>query len=445
MSSIGSSTNLSSLLRQAIKDPDAHQPKPFSAEGPELRSQSGFAGVRREVDDDRFTGSGLNLKLELSSGQSIRLDIQKSISGRVKHIELSTQGELSKDDQQRLEQFVKKLSSSMDDLFSGNNQSKGLFDFAKVSGVKDIDLTIQQDNGTNKQRLEFEKQAQANGRNELDAQWVRQNKTTGEKEHHSLALSHQARDLIGFYGQIDPGWIMQQVEAGMGILGNDHTGDNPLKQSVTGFFVSGVQALFNQANDGYQMLQDLGANARDAKNFIGKSIQAITPSNEKPVDGSLGSELDKNQAMNGMPDLQAHFASEREGGHGGSYKLTMELSQMSHFSADINEDIQSQDQIRRLLLNYESETDKKQYEYQWRRDEQYRQGSNPESGTTSYYKLTDEYQSVLRQNGQERREQGHFLQRTEYKGNNQQTNPMHNGYMPSSTHISRGQNINNIA
>jgi|GEM_PF-2297792 len=461
---------LSGLLAQVAKNPNQaikteSAPAPVLDGTSPLRLMSGFAGVRKEVADDGYVGSGLNLKLELSSGQSIELDIQQTLGGGIRNVDLNVKGdgELSQGDQEKLKQFLNKLGDAVDGLFSGNGAGQGIFDFANMSGIKDVELSVQQDVGNTKQRLEFEKSNNALGRKEVEAEWSRYDHATGMKEQHNLALSKQAREVSSAYGQMDYQWVVDQVIAGMGILGNAHTGESSIQSRVTDFFVSSVQALFQETQKGHDVLQGLGASAQDSKQFIGRTINALAsqsaashqdknadPNNMpgKAVEtGTQAGEANAGQgSVNALPDFTAHFASKREGSGNahasGSYNLSMEVSQQTHSMHGLTKDDSTQAQFRRLLLEYESQGNKQQYEYNWKHDEavvdRYKNGSL-EHG---YFKVSDLQQGILTNADGVRDEVSSYLARTEYSADDNNKPALQNSYIKPSTYTQRGGNVN---
>lgn len=462
--------SLSGLLAQVAKNPNqAIQSEltsaPVLAEDSPLRLMSGFAGVRKEVADEGYVGSGLNLKLDLSSGQSIELDIQQTLGGGIRNVDLNIKGdgELSQQDQDKLKQFLGKLGEAVDSLFSGQGAGQGIFDFANMSGIKDVELTVQQDVGNTKQRLEFEKSNNALGRKEVEAQWSRYDHTTGMEEQHNLALSKQAREVSSAYGQMDYQWVIDQVSAGMGVLGNAHTGESAIQSRVTDFFVSSVQALFQETQKGHSLLQDLGASAQDSKQYIGRTINALAtqsaslhsnkqtdPNNMPGKAVETGTQNPEQAAgkgsVNALPDFQADFASKREGSGNahasGSYNLSMAISQQTHSMKGETKDDSTQAQFRRLLLEYESQGNKQQYEYNWMHDEavvdRYKNGSL-EHG---YFKVSDLQQGILTNADGVRDETSSYMSRTEYSAADKNTPALQNSYIKPSTYTERGGSVN---
>lgn len=205
--------------------------------------------------------------------------------------------------------------------------NKSLFYFANVSGIKDIELKVQQQNGNTKQRLEFEKQYQVNGRKEIEAQWLRHDLKTGSQEQHNLVLSKQAREVTTSYGQNYYQWVVDQVQAGMGILGNTHTGNSSIQSRVSDFFISGVHSLLNEVQKGKELLNNMGANIEDAQKLLGRTVQALsakangeyisknaTPNNmpgQAVVTGN-NQQSAQGSGVNGLPDFKAYFVSKKE-------------------------------------------------------------------------------------------------------------------------------------
>ncbi len=429
-----------------------------SANNP-LRSNTGFAGVTRNVADDKYVGSGLNLKLDLSSGQSIELDIQQTIGGGIRNVSLETKGELSLGDQEKLKQFLAKLSNAIDGLFTGSG-GQAAFDFANMSGIKDIELNVQLDGVSDRQRLEFEKHHTQHGRKEIEAQWSRYDHITGMEEQHNLALSKQPQEVASAYGAMDYQWVVDQVTAGMGILGNVYTGEYSIQKRVTDFFTSAVHSLFNEAQKGHELLQNLGASADDSKRFIGRTINALsakTPDNhEQNINNMPGQQVASGSdnssgagRTNALPDFKAHFASKRSA-HGnsnanGSCNLSMEVSQSSNTLQGATQNDTTQIQFRRLLLEYESQGEKQKYEYQWQHNEfvvdRYNQGLLQHG----YFKIEDLQQGLLTNADGNRKETATYMRRTEYDANDKNNPSMKNSYIKPKTYIERGHNVNYTA
>lgn len=444
---------------QVAADPSvASEPSSSAAlsDSNSLASQSGFAGVRRSVSSDRYVGSGLQLQLELSSGQSIELNIEKRVSGGVREVSLTTHGEISKEDQAKLKHIFTKISETLDAMFASGTDApqQGAFDFANMTGVKDIELTVQQDKGNIKQRLEFEKQHSANGRKEVEAQWSRYNHATGQNEQHNFALSKQPREAAMAYGQMDYQWVVDQVTAGMGILGNSHTGESSLQHRVTDFFVAGIHALFSDSQKSQSLLQGLGAFANDAKQLIGQTIRAVTAeqntqpkqhgNTNMPGEAIIQTQQDGRQAMSSLPDFKADFASTRNaaGNGDGRYNLTMAISQTSHLMQGATEEDTTQAQFRRLLLKYDSKNTQQEYEYNWRHDEVFINRYKNGLLEKGYVKVEDLQQGILSSLNQSREETRRFMQRTEYEATKRDDQSMQNSYVSPDIYTEQGRNVN---
>ncbi len=452
---VTNSSSLSQLIRQVAVAPNSVM-KP-QVDGPMLQANPaaslsthlGFAGVRQSVTSDDFVGSGLHLSLTLSSGQDITLNIEKSVGGGLKDVRLQTSGVLNVDDEEKLEQFLTELSQSVDAIFLGEAGRDGLFDFANMKGVNDVALTIQQDKGNLKQRLEFEKQHTEYGRKEVEGEWSRYNHLTGEQEQHNFALSKQPRDVTTAYGQMDYQWVVDQVSAGMGVLGNAHTGDSSTQTRVTDFFVSAIHSLFNESQKGHQLLQSLGASAHASKALIGQTIRGLSDqsvsANNMP--GTVMQQgHDEAQKMNGLADFKADFSSKRDTqgrvNANGEYNLSMSISQVSRTLQGATQDDSSQTQFRRLLLKYESQGQKQEYEYNWKHDDILINRFTNGALEQTYFKLTDLQQGILSTHNGRREEVSEFMQRKEYLANNQNTPTIQNSYTKPNVYTEQVHNVN---
>lgn len=148
--------NISSLLGQLAKQTHANtvrQPALSPASSPQ---ESDADSARAKVSQKSFSGSELNLKLDLASGQEIELNIRINQAGGLSELALETRSQLSLGDEEKLNSFLQQLSQSVDALFNGRAEGSNVFEFANLSGVEDIDLDIYQDNGNEKQILDFE-------------------------------------------------------------------------------------------------------------------------------------------------------------------------------------------------------------------------------------------------------------------------------------------------
>lgn len=451
------SNSISGLLMQVAKDPRAlvNPPKSdiqtFASETQSLGRESGFIGVKRNVEDERFVGSGLQLELELSSGQVINLNIEKRLSGGVRDVSLQTSGELSEEDADKLKRVFEQLGNAVDALFmsdAGNKES--VFDFVNMQGIKDIEFTAQVHEGNTKQRLEFEKHHTDYGRKEIEAQWSRYHQLTGQKEQHDLALSKEPKDAAMAYGKMDYQWVVDQVKAGLGVIGNEHTGDLSIQNRVSDFFVSAVHSLFSESQNSHRLLQSLGVAPSDSKNTIGKTIRVMTSEkmNNKNGTANLDGSNKGLSGVSGLQDFKAHFSSQQNhsgaGRNNGKYNLAMEISQTTHLTQGINEDEKTQAQFRRFSLMYESQLGREEYEYNWRHDETYINQYHKGLLEKGYVKIEDIQKGVLFSAESIRDERSHFMQRKEYdaKGNNQPS--LKHGYVKPETYTERGSSINHI-
>ena len=450
-----SSSSLSGLLNQVAMNPSSVLESPKQSLLPVENTLDSARRARPNVSHKKYVGTGLHLKLGFSSGQSIELKIDQSVSGRVRDVSLTLSHELSTEDSEKLKQVFLQISKTLEGMFSGGANQQASFDFANIKGVKDIALAAQQDQVNLKQRLEFEKNLVGNGRKEIEAQWYQYNHLNGQQEQHNLALSKQPKDVLNTYGRMDYQWVIDQVKAGMGILGNEHTGDSSLKGRVTDFFISGVQALFQESQTGQTLLQSIGATPKEATVVMGQAIRALTAdqfnkkSSVSDMPGQSVSEANHSK-INGLPDFKADFSSKRSQSGNlnsrGRYNLTMEVSQSSHLVQGKTEDDSTQTQSRRLLLKYDSQLGKKEYEYNWRHDEVLI--NRFESGflASAYYKVGDLQQGILSTLGSGKREEtSEYMQRREYdaKDNNQPS--VKNSYIKPSVFTERGSNVNYTA
>ena len=452
---VSNSHSLASLIRQVAVDPNGMRTSSLSVPSfnqeptNNLNEQAGFAGVRRNAADDNFVGSGIHLELELSSGQSVVLSIEKSLGGSSHAVRLDTQGVLNPDDAQKLKQFLTELSESVTALFSDDAAREGLFDFANMQGIQDIDLSVQQNKGNLKQRLEFEKQITQYGRKEVVGEWSRYNRLNGEQALHNFALSKQPKDVAAVYGQMDYQWVIDQVTAGMGVLGNAHTGDYSTQSQVTDFFVSAIHSLFNESRKGHELLQDLGASSQASKNLVGQTIRALShqASSVKNMPGVAVQEGDHSASkMNGLSDFKADFASKRDVKGSvnarGEYNLTMAVSQISRSFQGANDDITNQTQFRRLLLEYDSQGEKQSYEYNWKHDEAVINRLVNGKLEKAYFKVSDLQQGILNTLNGQRNETSEYMQRKEYNAGDNDSPALQNNYIKPSTYTQQGRNVN---
>ncbi|WP_396586282.1 hypothetical protein [Bermanella sp. R86510] len=451
---ISTSNTLTSLIQQVAANPNAArtqpvQVNPFNTEAKQgLNQTSGFAGVRRHVSEDRFMGSGIALELALSSGQNISLTIEKGVSGAVRNINFETSGLLNPEDEEKIKQFFTQLSESIDTLFSQQESDSNLFDFVNMQGIKDVELSVQKNKGNLQQRLEFEKQVNGNGRKEVSGEWSRYDRLDGSREQHNFALSKQSKDIAAAYGQMDYQWVVEQVTAGMAILGNPYTGDQATQLQVSNFFVSATHALFDNAQKGYELFQHLGASSLDSKAFVGKAIRALSPSSDvsQTMPGSAVQQgSDGAQSMNGLDDFKADFASKRQSGgmnNSGGYKLSMAISQVSRSIQGSSDDKDSQTQFRRLLLEYESKGEKQSYDYRWKHDEALINRFINGVLDKGYFKVSDIQQGILNNQSGQREELASYMQRNEYRAEDNNKPAAQHGYIKPERYREHSHRVN---
>lgn len=449
------SQSITGLIKQVAAQPSAVQSKrkpdlaSVNTQSEDLNTNIGFAGVTRNAANDRFVGSGLHLELELSSGVLITLSIEKSVGGGPQNIHLQTDGELNPEDAKKLKQFLTGLSESVDALFSDKPTHPELFEFANMRGIKDIELSVQQDKGNIKQRFEFEKHTTQYGRKEVSGEWSRYDHLSGAQEQHNFALSKQPKDVAAAYGQMDYQWVVEQVKAGMGILGNSYTGDGSTQAQVTDFFVSALHSLFDQSRKGDALLQTLGATALNSKALIGQTIRALTDQ-VSSIQDMPGSAVQRGsgdgQKMNGLADFTADFASSRDHlgpmSSNGEYNLSMAISQVSRSFQGASEDDSTQTQFRRLILEYASQGETQSYEYNWRHDEAVINRFLNGALQQSYFKLSDLQQGLLNTTNGQREEVANFMKRKEYRAEDVNTPALKNGYIRPTTYTEQGRNVN---
>ena len=373
--------NVSSLLSQLAKQPmtdTVKQPSPPQSNSDEP--------VRAEVSQKSFSGSGLNLELSLASGQEIELSIRINQAGGLSQLELVSDTELSIEDQDKLENFLKQLSSSVADLFSGKGGSD-TFSFANQRGIKDIELNVYQDNGNEKQILSFDKEGRGSGR-KVEALWSEYDRANGIEEHHDFTLTKQAKreDQTAIYGSMNYQWLLDQVDTAMSAVDDKQQG-----KELADFFNSGIRALFSTASSGDTLLKQLGANSQQAKEFIGRSIQVLASDYNSPSPRS------QQKQMNALPDFNMTFSSQRltQGASQNQYQLNMSISQNSDQAINEEESKSYQTQNRRLRMDYQSARQQAIYEYTWTRDESLRNVFEEGRLTSSHYKIEERIQSQL--------------------------------------------------
>ncbi|MFY0641875.1 MAG: hypothetical protein JXR16_12565 [Bermanella sp.] len=248
---------------------------------------------------------------------------------------------------------------------------------------------------------------------------------------------------------MDYQWVVDQVTAGMGVLGNAHTGDHSTQSQVTDFFVSAIHSLFNESRKGHELLQNLGASAQTSKNLVGQTIRALShqASSVQNMPGVAVQKGDHSASkMNGLSDFKADFASKRDvkGSENaqGEYNLTMAISQISRSFQGANDDTTNQTQFRRLLLEYESQGEKQSYEYNWKHDEAVINRLVNGKLEKAYFKVSDLQQGILNTLNGQRNETSEYMQRKEYNADDNDSPALQNNYIKPSTYTQQGHNVN---
>lgn len=375
------STDLSAALSQLARRPSLTLPGTAGAPTASQPVSSSDAGQNTPeqalpAHQQSNIGSGLKLSLTLHSGQDIDLSIRLNQTGGISQLQLNSDTPLSDDDQQKLQDFLAQLSDAVGQLFqTDQSSSNGLFDFANMDGIEDIDLDLYQDNGYKKQILEFDKEGSGSDK-KVEAELYRYNRSTGAEDQHNLKLSKQSRNDNNAYGGMNYQWLFQQVDQALNVLG-DSAGGEQNRQSVAAFFKSGIRALFETANSGHELLQQLGASAEQSRQFIGRSINVLA---------------NEHKASN-LADFKADFSSQRhirgQGEANGNYELALQISQLSHSSYDQGSDSTLTSQNRRLRLEYESAERQAIFEYTWVRDESLREVKQQGQLQSSHYRLDE--------------------------------------------------------
>jgi len=374
---------VSSLLSQLAK-----QRMTDTTRQPTLTPVKNEEPVRAAVSQNSFSGSGLNLELTLASGQEIELDIRINQAGGLSQLELVSDTELSIEDQDKLSSFLKQLSGAVSDLFKGKGGAD-TFNFANQNGIEDIELNVYQDDGNNKQTLNFDKEGRGSGR-KVEASWREYDRAKGIEEYHDFSLTKQAKrdDQTAIYGATSYQWLLDQVDTAMSSLDDKSQG-----KVLANFFNSGIRALFSTVSSGNALLQNLGASGRQAKEFIGRSIQVLAS------DHSINNQAQKSnqqKQMNALPDFNMTFSSERQTSNtaNNDYQLNMSISQNSDQA--IGEDDKSyQSQNRRLRMDYQSARQQAVYEYTWTRDESLRNVFEKGGLASTHYRIEERIQSQL--------------------------------------------------
>jgi hypothetical protein len=371
---------VSSLLSQLAK-----QPMTDTTRKPIIAPINSDEPVRAAVSQNSFSGSGLNLELNLSPGQDVEVSIRINQAGGLSQLELVSDSELSITDQNKLSEFLKQLSSAVTDLFNGKGGTD-TFSFANQNGIEDIELHVYQDNGNEKQTLTFDKEGRGSGR-KIEASWREYDRANSVEEHHDFSLTKQAKrdDQTAIYGATSYQWLLDQVDTAMTALD-----DKPQGKALANFFNSGIRALFSTVNAGSTLLQELGAGGAQAKEFIGRSIQVLASDHLAKKTGS------EQKQMNALPDFNMSFSSQRQtlGSTQNEYQLDMSISQNSDQA--LGEDDKSyQTQNRRLRMDYQSARQQAVYEYTWTRDESLRNVFEKGSLASTHYRIEERIQSQL--------------------------------------------------
>lgn len=364
---ISSTNHLSGILQQLGRSPQSlasgvqNTSTENGTERQVLRSQS-------TVGSDQFVGSGVKLELDLSSGQTVKLDVQYSQSGMLRHVSMLSAHTMSEQDQALLNQFLTELSDVVESMFKGDTH-RDLFNFSHIHGVKQIDLDVQTDDGNGKRQLSFELSQYENGRKEVEALWQQKDRAAGVSEQHGFSLNHSKKEASSSYGAMDYQWIIEQIEAGVGAMGSQS--GHPVSSDQTSmqdFFVSGLSVLFGVMKKGQSVMERLGVMPDQANRFLGQTIRAL--SHEQSKAHPVGAQ----NFLNALPDFDASFWSKRESSNGsqqaGDYDLSMNISQSSRIVYDEEEEKTYHSQTRRLLVELEQKGEVKSYEYRWQQNEQ---------------------------------------------------------------------------
>jgi len=364
---------LSNVLAQASRNADSlAQTRTLQEGGDEADSEKSQPGR------NSFSGSGLSLDLELASGQKIDLEIRINQAGGISRLELDSRHELDPKDQQKLQSFLDELAESVDALFSGKANGEGLFDFANGSGIKDVELSLYQDDGNKKQMLEFEKSGEI-GRKEVEAELYSYDRHTRSEEQHQLKLSRQGKNSSDIYGPNSYQWIQQQIDNALTVVE-----DKGLAQQLGSFFKSGISALFGTASRGQSLLEELGASAQQAQKLVGQSIKVLATDKAQQIN---------DRSANGLPDFNAEFSSSRSvrGAEQADldYDLALNISQLSRQSKNSQTEQVSETQNRRLRMEYESVRQQAVYEYTWTRDESIRNVFEKGQLQSSHYRIEE--------------------------------------------------------
>lgn len=332
-----------------------------------------------------FLGSGLDLELTLKSGQRINLDIRVNQAGGVSQLQLSSNRELSDNDQRRLQSFLSDLSESVNQLFRNDKAGVGLFDFANQSGIAEVEFDLYQDDGRKKQTLQFDKQG-AGLNKKVEAQLYIYDRIADIEDEHSMTLSSEQQDKHQFSGSLNYQWLYRQVDQAVSVVEDDKT-----KQLMSGFFKSGLRALFESSNKGSALLQELGVSVADARRFISDGVKTLVADGR--VNGHYNNGLPEQKQLNGLASFNAQFSSQRyQKGVAMTdreFSFNMSMSQRNFVAYDPELGTRQDVQNRRLRVEYESTQRQAVMEYLWTRDESVRTVYKDSSLSSSHYRVDD--------------------------------------------------------
>ena len=334
---------------------------------------------------DSFSGSGQDLELTLKSGQKIKLDVRINQAGGISKLQLSSSRELSDHDQQRLQTFLTDLSDSVNQLFHSDKASVGLFDFANHSGVADLEFDLYQDDGYKKQRLQFEKEGSGLNK-KIDAQLYIYDRVADVEDEHVMTLSSELQDKHQFSGSLNYQWLYRQVDQAISVVEDENS-----RQQMSGFFKSGLRALFETSNNGSALLQELGASLADTRRFIASGVKSLVADNL-----TLHPDQGEQLQLNGLASFNARFSSQRYqqgvAQAGNEFSFNMTMSQRNFIAYDAASDTRQDVQNRRLRVEYESAQRQAVMEYLWTRDESVRTVYRDNVLDSSHYRREEETQ-----------------------------------------------------
>jgi len=349
------------------------QYSPKSGQSPQPPADPADANAPVTSSKDDFVGSGLNLELTLKSGAKIKVALRQDGSGQIRDLQIKSDAPLSDAQLSRFKAFMGDLGQAVDSLFAKDQSAADVFAFSSGAGIGDVELSIQQDDGHSKQRMEFEKLQSPSGRFEVNAQWAIFDRDSGLQSKHNLALNRQDSQTRSG-GGTEYQWLLEQIKAGIDVMAlpSESTGalNAQERESLFQFFSAGIHVLFEQTQKGMQTLQAMGASKAESQKFIDGSVSAMSGA----ASASSGASGFKN-----LPDFQAHFSSQRNAKKSqdrqDEYQFAMEISQSSHWlhqrDSATATDKNSLVQNRRLLVQYEHVGNLQQFEFNWRHDEYY--------------------------------------------------------------------------